>query len=185
MAHATQPQPLVIAGIDDIEFRHRPLPAFEAVDEFTRLSPKLEELGVLQLLIEDGAGTRLDPRKWDMADAALMMKALAKATGETTASGAMLAIFKRYSVEYRITGPTETTVTIGRDGDTTHTRSTPADWSPLDADAPAEIDISVIPFVAFECLKGTVSPFFDRLKSIAAAKAESQASPSAENVEIS
>ena len=164
MAHATQPQPLVIAVSDDIELRQRPRPAFEAVDEFTRLGPKLEELGVLQLLIDDGAGTRLDPRRWDVADAALMLKALAKATGESTASGAMLAVFKRYGVEYRIL---------------------PADWSPLDADAPAEIDISVIPFVAFECLRGTVAPFFDRLASIAAAKAEKLAPPSAENAESS
>ncbi len=164
MAHATQPQRLVIAGIDDIEFRHRPLPAFTAVDEFTRLAPKLEASGVLQLLIDDGAGTRLDPRRWDVADAALMLKALALATGESTASGAMLAIFERYGVEYRIK---------------------PADWSPLDADAPASIDIGVIPFVAFECLRGTIAPFFDRLASIAAAKAVKLAPPSTENAESS
>ena len=153
----TKPVELDIEG--DVEIRVHPLPATEATDEFLALGKKLEASEALALLVGGGVGIQFDIRSWDMADAALMLQTLMKATGERSAGVMLLDIYKRYGVEAKVSGS----------------------WVPLDTiDAMNEAisDPGMMNVVAWQCLRGSLAPFFTLLKSSGGEKAEQPESPS-------
>lgn len=159
----TSPVELDLEGVD-AEIRIHPLPATEALDEFLVLGAKLEGTGALSILIGGATGVGFNPMKWDMADAAVMLRTLVTATGQS-AGKLLLDVFKRYGVEHKHAGA----------------------WVALDTiDAMNDaLDAFELSWVLFECLRNSISPFFTRLKSLAKAREAKQAKLSTESAETS
>ena len=156
-------KPVSLDIVSDVEIRVHPLPATEATDEFLTVGRQLDDSGALALLVGGGDGIRFDIQAWDMADAALMLKTLMTAMGEQSAGDMLLSVYQRYGVEAKVSGS----------------------WVALDTvDAMNEhLDAATMNVVMWQCLWGSLAPFFTLLESNARAKAEKQAQRSTESVE--
>lgn len=166
MSYKTKSQPLDIDD-DSVELRYHPLSAFDAVDEFLGTGQKLNESGALELLMTNGTGIRLSPGSWDVADVALIFKALLTAFGvgdDRKPRDIVLEICKKYGVQIK------------------HEDT----WEDLGQSAGVEaLGADGLVFVVFACLRGSFAPFLTRLKSSVEAMAVAQVKPSLESVEES